>query len=100
MKFKNLIPKKRMEKNHCHEHVYKVARRQMQNSFTTLNPSDLTKKLVFGRNNRQDLFNMLALMFTSTMFLRIIKDSSVQPIITVGTNVLSRETFAGMYSSW
>ncbi|MQM01384.1 hypothetical protein Taro_034138, partial [Colocasia esculenta] len=51
-------------------------------------------------NNQQDLFNMLGSMFLAVIFLGINNCSSVLPFIAIERNVLYRERFAGMYSSW
>ncbi|CAA6653938.1 unnamed protein product [Spirodela intermedia] len=51
-------------------------------------------------NNQQDLFNMLGSMFIAMIFLGINNCSSVLPFIAIERNVVYRETFAGMYSSW
>ncbi|KAJ6794307.1 ABC transporter G family member 41-like isoform X1 [Iris pallida] len=51
-------------------------------------------------NNEQDLFNILGSMFIATLFLGVNNCSCVLPIVARERNVLYREKFAGMYSSW
>lgn len=54
----------------------------------------------FGRNNQQDLFNVLGSMFTAVIFFGINNCSTVIPLVATERTVLCRERFAGMYSSW
>ncbi|KAF9592637.1 hypothetical protein IFM89_016294 [Coptis chinensis] len=51
-------------------------------------------------NNQQDLFNIFGFMFTASIFFGIHSCSSVLPFVATERNVLYREKFAGMYSSW
>ncbi|KAK1295575.1 Pleiotropic drug resistance protein 3 [Acorus calamus] len=51
-------------------------------------------------DNQQDLFNILGGMFSAMVFLGINNCSSVLPFVSTERNVLYREKFAGMYSSW
>jgi hypothetical protein len=55
---------------------------------------------LFGRNNQQDLFNVLGSMFTAIIFFGINNCSMVLPLVATERTVLYRERFAGMYSSW
>ncbi|KAF5202221.1 Abc transporter g family member, partial [Thalictrum thalictroides] len=50
--------------------------------------------------DQQDLFNIFGFLFTSTIFFGINNCSSSLPFIATERNVLYREKFAGMYSSW
>ncbi|PIA60791.1 hypothetical protein AQUCO_00300364v1 [Aquilegia coerulea] len=50
--------------------------------------------------NQQDLFNIFGFLFTATIFFGINNCSSSLPFIATERNVLYREKFAGMYSSW
>ncbi|KAF5182324.1 Abc transporter g family member [Thalictrum thalictroides] len=50
--------------------------------------------------NQQDLFNVFGFMFMSTILFGINNCSSSLPYIATERNVLYREKFAGMYSSW
>ncbi|KAG0460355.1 hypothetical protein HPP92_020243 [Vanilla planifolia] len=47
----------------------------------------------------QDIFNILGVMYGSTMFLGFTNCSIVQPIVGIERNVLYRERLAGMYST-
>ncbi|KAL7210715.1 hypothetical protein ACSBR1_032132 [Camellia fascicularis] len=51
-------------------------------------------------NDEQDLFNILGSMFIGVIFLGINNCSTVLPHVATERNVLYREEFAGMYSSW
>ncbi|PON68433.1 ABC transporter-like [Parasponia andersonii] len=51
-------------------------------------------------NNQQDIFNVLGSMFCAIIFFGINNCSMVLPFVAVERNVLYRERFAGMYSSW
>ncbi|OVA16669.1 ABC transporter-like [Macleaya cordata] len=51
-------------------------------------------------NNQQSLFNIFGSMFSAVIFLGINNCSSVLPFVSTERNVLYRERFAGMYSSW
>ncbi|KAK1319194.1 Pleiotropic drug resistance protein 3 [Acorus calamus] len=51
-------------------------------------------------DNQQDLFNILGAMFAAMVFLGINNCSSVLPFVSTERNVLYREKFAGMYTSW
>ncbi|KAI8004113.1 Pleiotropic drug resistance protein 3 [Camellia lanceoleosa] len=51
-------------------------------------------------NGEQDLFNILGSMFIAVIFLGINNCSTVLPHVATERNVLYREEFAGMYSSW
>ncbi|KAK2646917.1 hypothetical protein Ddye_022112 [Dipteronia dyeriana] len=51
-------------------------------------------------NNQQDLFNVLGSMYSAILFFGIYNCSTVLPFIVTERNVLYRERFAGMYSSW
>ncbi|XP_072994199.1 pleiotropic drug resistance protein 3-like isoform X2 [Typha latifolia] len=51
-------------------------------------------------NNQQDLFNMLGLMYSATLFNGIKNCASVLPYIATERTVVYRENFAGMYSLW
>ncbi|GMP76128.1 hypothetical protein CsSME_00032936 [Camellia sinensis var. sinensis] len=51
-------------------------------------------------NDEQDLFNILGSMFIAVLFLGINNCSTVLPHVATERNVLYREEFAGMYSSW
>ncbi|EXB80290.1 Pleiotropic drug resistance protein 3 [Morus notabilis] len=51
-------------------------------------------------NNQQDLLNILGSMFCAVIFFGIFNCSMVQPFVGIERNVLYREKFAGMYSSW
>ncbi|PIA34579.1 hypothetical protein AQUCO_03700102v1 [Aquilegia coerulea] len=50
--------------------------------------------------NQQDLFNIFGFMFAATIFFGINNCSPSLPFIATERNVLYREKFAGMYSSW
>lgn len=49
---------------------------------------------------QQDLFNIFGFLFSSSIFFGINNCSAVLPFVTTERNVLYREKFAGMYSSW
>ncbi|XP_062009969.1 pleiotropic drug resistance protein 3-like isoform X1 [Rosa rugosa] len=51
-------------------------------------------------DNEQDFFNILGSMFVLLQFMGIGNCSSVLPCIASERNVVYRERFAGMYSSW
>ncbi|KAK0606639.1 hypothetical protein LWI29_001896 [Acer saccharum] len=51
-------------------------------------------------NNQQDLFNVLGSMYSAILFFGIYNCSTVLPFVATERNVLYRERFAGMYSSW
>ncbi|KAL6008799.1 hypothetical protein ACLOJK_022025 [Asimina triloba] len=51
-------------------------------------------------DNQQDLLNMLGAMFSAMFFVGINNCSLILPFIGTERTVLSRERFAGMYSSW
>ncbi|CAL5346773.1 unnamed protein product [Camellia sinensis] len=52
------------------------------------------------RGQKMDLFNILGSMFIAVLFLGINNCSTVLPHVATERNVLYREEFAGMYSSW
>lgn len=62
--------------------------------------TDLMIFSCFGRNDQQDLFNVLGSMFTAIIFFGINNCSTVIPLVATERTVLCRERFAGMYSSW
>ncbi|XP_039114168.1 ABC transporter G family member 41-like [Dioscorea cayenensis subsp. rotundata] len=51
-------------------------------------------------NNQQNLFSILGSMFISVMFTGIINCMLVMPSVVTEREVLCREKYAGMYSSW
>ncbi|KAF6154956.1 hypothetical protein GIB67_018393 [Kingdonia uniflora] len=51
-------------------------------------------------SSSQDLFNVFGSMFVAVIFLGINNCSSVLPFVGIERDVLYREKFAGMYSSW
>ncbi|CAN6548372.1 unnamed protein product [Malus baccata var. baccata] len=51
-------------------------------------------------NSQQDLFNMYGSMFCAVIFFGINNCSTVLPYVATERNVLYRERFAGMFSSW
>ncbi|KAL5700649.1 drug-responsive transcription factor pdr3 [Ranunculus cassubicifolius] len=51
-------------------------------------------------NNQQDLFNIFGFLFSATIFFGINNCSSVLPFVATERNVVYRERFSGMYSSW
>ncbi|KAL5700652.1 drug-responsive transcription factor pdr3 [Ranunculus cassubicifolius] len=51
-------------------------------------------------DTQQDLFIIVAFIFTSTIFFGINNCSTALPFVATERNVLYREKFAGMYSSW
>lgn len=55
---------------------------------------------LFYRNNQQDLFNALGVMYSALFFFGINSCSSILPFISIQRTVMYREMFAGMYSSW
>ncbi|KAF5463243.1 hypothetical protein F2P56_019173 [Juglans regia] len=69
----------------------------------------LVTALVFGAlywnqgkklNNQQNLFNIFGSMYTTVTLLGINNCTTVLPYIAAERNVMYRERFAGMYSSW
>lgn len=52
------------------------------------------------RNNQQNLFNIFGSMYATVLFLGINNCTTVLPYIAAERNVMYRERFAGMYSSW
>ncbi|KAG2694531.1 hypothetical protein I3760_08G149600 [Carya illinoinensis] len=51
-------------------------------------------------NNQQNLFNIFGSMYATVLFLGINNCTTVLPYIAAERNVMYRERFAGMYSSW
>ncbi|KAL6193546.1 hypothetical protein ACLB2K_034630 [Fragaria x ananassa] len=51
-------------------------------------------------HSQQELFNMIGLMFTAIIFYGINNCSTVLPFVATERNVLYRERYAGMFSSW
>ncbi|KAK9934094.1 hypothetical protein M0R45_021251 [Rubus argutus] len=51
-------------------------------------------------NNQQELFNVFGSMFAAIIFFGINNCSTVLPFVATERNVLYRERYAGMFSSW
>ncbi|KAJ7973218.1 Pleiotropic drug resistance ABC transporter [Quillaja saponaria] len=51
-------------------------------------------------NNQQNLFNISGAMYAAVIFLGVNNCSSVIPYVARERNVMYRERFSGMYSSW
>lgn len=54
----------------------------------------------FARKNQQNLFNICGSMCFTIIFLGINNCTTLLPLIEAERNVMYRERFAGMYSSW
>ncbi|CAM8923252.1 unnamed protein product [Rhodiola kirilowii] len=50
--------------------------------------------------NQQQIFQILGAMFASVIFAGVNQCSTVLPVVATERNVLYRERYAGMYSSW
>ncbi|XP_024196912.1 pleiotropic drug resistance protein 3 isoform X1 [Rosa chinensis] len=51
-------------------------------------------------NNQQELFNVFGSMFVEIIFFGIYNSTTVLPFVATERNVLYRERYAGMFSSW
>ncbi|WOK98239.1 ABC transporter G family member 41-like [Canna indica] len=67
--------------------------------------TSITLGLIFWQrgqklNTQQDMFNMLASIYVTTVFIGINNCSSVLPFVTIERTIVYREKFAGMYTTW